>query len=313
MPPLRFPLRPVPALFSLGLLGLSLSLGCGGVVLSEPEPANPSFYEPASMPACGTALAAWDGTTAYSNGPYTATGTSCAGVGSYGEQYQCVELVMRHFGRKWGLRWWGNAKDLLVNAPRDKVEVYGNGDGAHPPRPGDMLVWTSGTWGHVALVTGVRPGAVDILEQNVNGSGTFSLGYDGATVGGRWGGAAPSGWAHAKANGGGGTSGATCDALGYTGTCVGAVSIWAESGQCKVRSCGAEGRSCGYISAGAGYGCLGGTSGAVRYDCESFGYRGVCLSNVLVWAESGQCKYKACSSLGKTCGDAGGAIGMNCL
>lgn len=307
--------RSLPAWCLATSLLFALSLvGCGGAELTGLEPANPSFFEPTAMPPCGTALASWNGTTAYSNGPYTATGTSCAGVGSYGERYQCVELVMRHFSTKWGLRWWGNAKDLLVNAPRDRVDVYGNGDRAHPPVPGDMLVWTSGTWGHVALITGVRAGAVDILEQNINGSGVFSLPWDGATVGSRWGGAAPAGWAHAKANGGGGGGGgARCDALGYAGTCVGRVSVWAEGAQCKVRDCGAEGKSCGFISPADGYGCLGGTTGAVRYVCESFGYAGACLSNVLFWVEGGQCKYVDCAARGKRCGDAGGTIGKNCL
>ena len=50
------------------------------------EPVNPSFFEETSMPSCGTVLASWNGTSAYSNG-----------------------------------------------------------DSAHPPRPGDMLVWTNGT------------------------------------------------------------------------------------------------------------------------------------------------------------------------
>lgn len=297
-----------------GPAALLLAAGCGGATLDSAEPVNPSYYEPTAMPPCGTPLASFDGTASYSNGPYTATGTSCAGVGTYGEQYQCVELVMRHFKVKWGLHWWGNAKDLLTNAPRDTTAVYWNGDRAHPPVPGDMVVWTTGTWGHVALVSVVRSGAIDIVEQNINGDGRFTLAYDGATIGGRWGGAGPAGWAHALANGGGGGGGgARCDALGYTGTCVGRVSVWAEGSQCRVRDCGAEGRSCGYISAADGYGCLGGTSGAVRYNCESLGYDGACMSNVLVWAEAGQCKYADCTALGKTCGDAGGAIGKNCL
>lgn len=297
----------------LGAAVCASAWGCGSPELAGLEPANPSFYEATAMPPCGTALASFDGTTAYSNGPYTGSGTSCGGVNAYGEQYQCVELVMRHFGVKWGFRWWGNARDLLVNAPRDRVDVRGNGDAAHPPVPGDMLVWTTGTWGHVALVSAVRGGAVDVIEQNVGGDGRATLPYDGATVGGRWGGASPAGWAHAKANPATGGGGARCDALGYGGTCAGAVSIWAESGQCRVRDCGAEGKGCGLISTAAGYGCLGGTGGAIRYTCDAFGYRGACLSNVLVWVVGGQCKYADCTAKGKRCGDAGSPIGLNCL
>jgi len=165
-----------------------------------------------TAPACGAVMATWDGTSAKSNGVDTGTGSSCAGTGTYGLQYQCVELVMRHFKTHWGLRWYGNAKDLLAHAktasyfasgsPSD-VAVYNNGDAAHPPVPGDMIIWTSGTYGHVALVTAVTASKVAIMEQNVTGvtpPGTFSLGFDGKTVAGRWGGVGPAGWVHAKAN-----------------------------------------------------------------------------------------------------------------
>lgn len=182
------------------LASVSLALGCAPE-LEDSDPVNPSFFEQAAaMPPCHTGLASWDGTTAYSNASYTGTGTSCGAYVSTGYQYQCVELVMRHFKRKWGLRWYGNAKDLLTNAPRANVEVFNNGDRAHPPRPGDMLVWTNSTYGHVALITAVRANAVDIIEQNVSGNGRATLPYDGARIGARWTSWVPAGWAHAKAN-----------------------------------------------------------------------------------------------------------------
>ncbi len=163
---------------------------------------NPSASDAirAGMPACGTPLGSFDGTTSYSNGANTGTGVSCRGSGAYGLQYQCVELVMRHFQTHWGMRWWGNARDLLNNAPRARVDVYYNGDGAHPPVPGDLIVWQTGMYGHTALVTNVRPGAVDILEQNVGNGATSSLPYNGSTIGSRWGGWTPQGWAHARDN-----------------------------------------------------------------------------------------------------------------
>jgi len=180
--------------------------GCGvstGVVDGEtPDDVNPSasVEQRLTMPACGVALASFDGTTAYSNAANTGTGISCGGVGAYGYRYQCVELVMRHFKTKWGLRWYGNAKDLLNNAPAATVDVRWNGDGAHPPVPGDMVVWRNGTWGHVALVTAVRAGSIDIIEQNVAGNGRATLPWNGSTIGARWGSWVPAGWAHAKAN-----------------------------------------------------------------------------------------------------------------
>lgn len=228
------------ALFSVSLFALGLQAGCGAE-LESAEPVNPSVFEPTAMPACGTALAAWNGTTAYSNGNNTGTGISCAGVGSYGYQYQCVELVMRHFIKSWGLRWYGNAKDLLVNAPRDKVDVYGNGDSAHPPKPGDMLVWTNGTYGHVALITRVGGGTLDIIEQNVSGNGRATLAYNGASVGSRWGSWVPAGWAHAKANGGGGGVSWDCSKSAYNGgqywTCSGGSLYKCLSGVPQQRVC----------------------------------------------------------------------------
>jgi hypothetical protein len=175
---------------------------------------NPSGEEQAlTMPRCGTVLASFDGTNAYSNGPNTGTGNSCAGQGGIanGLQYQCVELVMRHFKRKWNLRWYGNAKTLLRGAPRDTVDVITNGDRSRPPVPGDMIVWENGTYGHVALVVDVGRDYVDIIEQNVAGNGKARLSYRDGTVGARWNGWAPTGWAHAKQNtaSGGGGGGAT--------------------------------------------------------------------------------------------------------
>jgi len=161
---------------------------------------------------CGRALSSFDGTTARSNGSCTASGCSCGGTGTYGLEYQCVELVMRHFQTHWKLRWYGNAKDLLTHAKSSSyykygspsaVAVYYNGDASHPPLPGDMIVWTNGTYGHVALVSGLRSGYVDIIEQNVYGvtpAGKYSLKYNGKTVYGRWSQPGPIGWAHAKAN-----------------------------------------------------------------------------------------------------------------
>jgi len=186
-------------------------LGC--VASSAEEPSDRGTIAQRWTPEpCGTKLASWDGTAAKSNGKNTGTGYSCGGTGAYGYQYQCVELVMRHFQTHWKLRWHGNAGELLdhakikslyvVGAPSD-VQVFKNGDGAHPPVPGDMIVWTSGVYGHVALVTAVRKGAIDIMEQNVSGTvplpGRYTLKYDGKKVASRWGNT-PAGWAHAVAN-----------------------------------------------------------------------------------------------------------------
>jgi hypothetical protein len=206
---------PVSSLALVALFALQSGAIGGCAPADDPLPGdgeevNPSRSDALQMSACNTALGTFDGTTAFSNGGDTGTGYSCAGSGAYGLQYQCVELVMRHFKTHWGLSWHGNAKDLLANAPSGTVDVYMNGDAAHPPVPGDMVVWKNGTYGHVALVTAVHADGVDILEQNVKGNGHATLPYDGAKIGARWGNWVPAGWAHAKDNtsGGGGTGGA---------------------------------------------------------------------------------------------------------
>lgn len=182
-------------------LGAACVVGCSGNPDENAAEANPSASEALTMPACGATLGTFDGVSAFSNGADTSTGYSCAGWGKYGLQYQCVELVMRFFKTHYNLSWSGNAKDLLNNAPSSSVDVYYNGDASHPPVPGDMIVWTNSTYGHVALVTSVDVGGVHILEQNVKGSGSATLSYSNGTIGARWGTWIPKGWAHAKANG----------------------------------------------------------------------------------------------------------------
>jgi hypothetical protein len=194
----------------LAWLGVLL-ISCSSAAEPEGDPTGVISQRWTAEP-CGKVLATWDGTEAKSNGTNTGTGVSCGGTGTYGLQYQCVELVMRHFKTHWNLRWYGNAKDLLAHAksssyfasgsPAD-VEVWNNGDGAHPPKAGDMIVWTSGTYGHVALITNVTASTVDIIEQNVSGvtpQGKYTLKFDGKTVAGRWSQPGPAGWIHAKKN-----------------------------------------------------------------------------------------------------------------
>lgn len=192
------------------LLGLFL-VSCSSGAEPEGDPTGVVSQAWTAEP-CGKVLATYDGTDAKSNGTDTGTGNSCGGTGTYGLQYQCVELVMRHWKTHWNIRFYGNAKDLLAHAksasyyasgsPTD-VEVWNNGDAAHPPKAGDMLVWTTGTYGHVALITAVTSTNVSIIEQNVSGvtpQGKYTLGYNGTTVAGRWSQPGPAGWIHAKKN-----------------------------------------------------------------------------------------------------------------
>lgn len=242
-------LAPVAAVFGL------IAGGCAAT--SEPFEDDEDMYpdigvSKGGLASCGTPLVSWNGTTAYSNGQSTGTGSSCAGSGSYGLQYQCVELVMRHFKTTWGLRWYGNAKDLLNNAPVATVDVYKNGDAAHPPVPGDMIVFGGGPYGHVALVTEVTDTSVKIIEQNVPSSFTRTLSRSGGNVSAGWSGWWTMGWAHAKANTTPGTGGAveepttwSCSASAYAGqqlwTCEDGDLHRCENGQPVTTDCGDAG------------------------------------------------------------------------
>jgi hypothetical protein len=185
----------------LGLIYCFVVAGCGQGIPVEESVRGPLTVEAASVAPCGAVTASWNGTNAYSNGADTGTGVGCAGQGRWGLQYQCVELVMRYFGTHFGITWAGNAKDLLNNAPRNLVYVFNNGDSAHPPAAGDLLVFPPGgnigALGHVVLVTGRSNGSVSAINQNIAGvaNGYLQLPYDGATVRG------PNGWNWPNASG----------------------------------------------------------------------------------------------------------------
>jgi surface antigen len=245
--------------------------GCGADAVNP----SASTEEALTQAPCGTALASFDGTTAYSNAAYVGSGTSCAGDGPYGYRYQCVELVMRHFITHFGLHWYGNARDLLNWAPRDTVDVWYNGDGAHPPVPGDMVVWEVGAYGHVALVTAVSASAVDVIEQNVAGDGRATLPYDGAHIGARWGTWVPAGWAHAKSNGGeaggGGTGGGGSGggAWSCASSAWGSSQLWTCAGG-ALHECDANGNP---LVQSCERGCLG----------RAAGQNDLCVSSTSAW------------------------------
>lgn len=246
-------LRLAPAAAAISLLAGGCAATSSGL---DDDELYPDIGETkGGLSQCGTPLISWNGTTAYSNGANTGTGYSCAGTGDYGLQYQCVELVMRHFKKSWGLRWYGNAKDLLNNAPTSKVDVYENGDAAHPPVPGDMIVFGGGPYGHVALVTQVTDTSVTIIEQNVKSSFTRTLQRDGGDISAGWSGWWTMGWAHAKDNGGSSGGGQpptwACGASEYQGeqfwTCENGDLHRCEGGVPAVVDCGDAGCNVGAL------------------------------------------------------------------
>lgn len=93
-------------------------------------------------------------------------GYSCAGYGSYGYEYQCVELAQRYFAQLYGTVpiWYGNAIDLCDTYPSG-VELTSS------PIPGDLVVFNSGTYGHVAVVTSISGSSINVIEQNASPTG----------------------------------------------------------------------------------------------------------------------------------------------
>lgn len=116
--------------------------------------------------AFGTLIYQWNGVNVFSNGnSYENTRP-----GTYGLEYQCVELVQRFYAQKWGYpnRWGGNAYQLFSTHPSDIIAIPNGGNPA--PTAGDVIVFNrTDAWiyGHVAIVTAVSGGRVYFFEQNV--------------------------------------------------------------------------------------------------------------------------------------------------
>ena len=130
---------------------------------------NYSLGSCSDAPSCGTTMATFNGIPAKSNGANQCTGNSCGGYGTYGYQYQCVELAQRYFGELYGTTpiWYGNAIDLCDTKPSG-VSKTSN------PIPGDLVVFNTGTYGHVAVITSISGGYINVIEQNSSPSGKNS-------------------------------------------------------------------------------------------------------------------------------------------
>lgn len=96
----------------------------------------------------------------------------------YGEKWQCVEFVKRFYYDSKGYRIpdiFGNAKDFYdpavaqgkLNHRRGLLQ-FRNGGNVRP-EVDDLLVFTSGKYGHVAIVTAVNEDSIEIIQQNVMG------------------------------------------------------------------------------------------------------------------------------------------------
>lgn len=141
----------------------------------------------ALMPACGTNLAEVDGIWAKSNGPYTNTGESCSGRTPVGAlAYQCVEFAQRYMNAKFGIAplWPVDYAAQMCTSKPAGVTTHGAGSG-YLPKHGDLVVWNTNFYGHVAVVRKVSGRTLEIVEQNasIGGSmGVRNIGIDSAGI-----------------------------------------------------------------------------------------------------------------------------------
>ena len=199
----------------------------------------PLLYEPSSSssfpqcpannmsgcPAWGSVLvsaSSWNGVDVFSNGGDV--NNACSGT--YGYNYQCVELAQRFFAQKWVYPNHWNvtyAYQMFDTHPGDTIAIANGGSPA--PVWGDALVFGGGTggYGHVAVITSVSNGRVYFAEENWGSSGNYTgqgnLAINGSNTIETRGSYYVRGWIHSPKNTSGG-GGGTCYtlALQYTGS-----------------------------------------------------------------------------------------------
>jgi surface antigen len=136
------------------------------IMYQDNELGNYNTTSCSGAPSCGATMASYNGVPAKSNGVDQCTGSCCGGSISTGCAYQCVELAQRYMHEKHGIApiWYDNANMMCSSYPKG-ISKTSN------PQPGDLWVRTSGTYGHVAVITAVHSSTVDVLEQNSSPSG----------------------------------------------------------------------------------------------------------------------------------------------
>jgi hypothetical protein len=94
-----------------------------------------------------------------------------------------VEYVKRFYAEALGVdtsAWIGNAERYFDTASEKGLHAFDNGHSLSPPQPDDILVFSGGPFGHVAIVTGISTDSVSVIEQNWSrtGTATIAIGQD---------------------------------------------------------------------------------------------------------------------------------------
>lgn len=104
---------------------------------------------------------------------YSNSGCTGSGCG----KWQCVEYVKRFYREALGFdtsSWRGNGDSYYGSAAKKGLTAYANG-GNVSPRPDDLLTFAGGSYGHVAIVTGVDNEYLYYVEQNWSSTGKSKL------------------------------------------------------------------------------------------------------------------------------------------
>lgn len=156
-----------------GSYGAPLSLS-----VSKDETKDKKMVSQFEVPA-GKIIDEYKGIAVYSNGDnfMSSHGLNYSDDGEYyfGYKWQCVEYVKRFYYNIYGHKMpdgAGNAKYFFnpmlnqgeYNEQRGLIQ-YANG-GDEKPRPGDLLVFTDGAYGHVAIISEVGHDWIEVIQQN---------------------------------------------------------------------------------------------------------------------------------------------------
>lgn len=180
---------------AIGLIIFALIIVTGSRMFETEEPIIPKSYgahlaistskdmpettmvSQSEVPA-GTVIDEYKNIAVYSNGKnyMSSHGLNYSSDDYYfGYKWQCVEYVKRFYYEIYGHKMpdgAGNAK-YFYNPILDQGELnkqrgltqYKNG-GDEKPRPGDLLVFTDGAYGHVAIVSDVGKEWLEVIQQN---------------------------------------------------------------------------------------------------------------------------------------------------
>lgn len=143
----------------------------------------------AVSPEPGTPLDSLYGVVVYHNGSMSnVSGRNVVDGYNVGLRYQCVEFVKRYYLEHYGHRMpnsYGHAKDFFDVSVKDGALSIDRGllqftnPSASKPAVGDLLIldgWRGNAYGHVAIVSAVEDGELEVVQQNTGSTrGTYDV------------------------------------------------------------------------------------------------------------------------------------------